>query len=110
MNTLLKKELVYERGKPMKRYALTEEGWEVARAINQADAVKNGTAVAGPAHGPPRNTVQEEDDDDILDSIQSPRDWCFYACCCLHRHRVSRVGIMSGRRMYLSDWIRNRIT
>lgn len=33
MKTLLTKELVYERGRPTKRYALTEEGWEVARRI-----------------------------------------------------------------------------
>lgn len=35
MKTLLTKELVYERGRPTKRYALTEEGWEVARRIQR---------------------------------------------------------------------------
>lgn len=35
MKTLLTKELVYERGRPTKRYALTEEGWEVARRIQE---------------------------------------------------------------------------
>lgn len=35
MKTLLSKELVYERGRPTKRYALTDEGWEVAKRIEQ---------------------------------------------------------------------------
>lgn len=36
MKTLLTKELVYERGRPTKRYALTEEGQDVARRIQEA--------------------------------------------------------------------------
>ena len=35
MKTLIQKELVYERGRPLKRYALTDEGWEVAKRIRQ---------------------------------------------------------------------------
>lgn len=38
MNTLISKELVYERGRPTKRYALTEEGRDVARRIQEANA------------------------------------------------------------------------
>lgn len=38
MKTLLTKELVYERGRPTKRYALTDEGWDVARQIQEAMA------------------------------------------------------------------------
>lgn len=33
MKTILQKELVYERGRPLRRYALTDEGWDVARRI-----------------------------------------------------------------------------
>ncbi|KAJ2969527.1 hypothetical protein NUW58_g9970 [Xylaria curta] len=33
MKTLLEKDLVYERGRPLRRYALSDEGWEVARRI-----------------------------------------------------------------------------
>lgn len=33
MKTLLEKDLVYEKGRPLRRYALTEEGWEVAKRI-----------------------------------------------------------------------------
>ncbi|KAI1750945.1 hypothetical protein F4782DRAFT_228774 [Xylaria castorea] len=35
MKTLLEKDLVYERGRPLRRYALSDEGWEVARRIQQ---------------------------------------------------------------------------
>ncbi|KAI0851461.1 hypothetical protein F5Y00DRAFT_229779 [Daldinia vernicosa] len=35
MTTLVEKDLVYERGRPTRRYHLTEEGWEVARRIQQ---------------------------------------------------------------------------
>ncbi|KAH7137317.1 ERCC4 domain-containing protein [Dactylonectria estremocensis] len=35
MKTLVQKELVYERGRPLKRYALTDEGWEVAKRIKE---------------------------------------------------------------------------
>ncbi|MCJ1473790.1 Crossover junction endonuclease mus81 [Lambiella insularis] len=33
MKTLQSKELVYEMGRPTKKYALTEEGWEIAKNI-----------------------------------------------------------------------------
>lgn len=35
VKTLLQKELVYERGRPTKRYALTDEGWDVARRMQE---------------------------------------------------------------------------
>ncbi|KAI1345185.1 ERCC4 domain-containing protein [Xylariaceae sp. FL0016] len=35
MKTLLDKDLVHERGRPTRRYTLTDEGWEVARRIQQ---------------------------------------------------------------------------
>lgn len=38
MKTLLAKELVYECGRPTKRYALTDEGWDVAMQIQEAVA------------------------------------------------------------------------
>ncbi|KAM0232148.1 hypothetical protein ACHAP5_010811 [Fusarium lateritium] len=37
MKTLLQKELVYERGRPLRRYALTDEGWEVVKRIKETD-------------------------------------------------------------------------
>ncbi|EGD99291.1 DNA repair protein Mus81 [Trichophyton tonsurans CBS 112818] len=35
MKTLIKKDLVYERGRPLKRYLLTDEGWEIATQIQK---------------------------------------------------------------------------
>ncbi|OJJ44291.1 hypothetical protein ASPZODRAFT_135095 [Penicilliopsis zonata CBS 506.65] len=35
MKTLVQKELVYEQGRPLRKYALTEEGWEVAKRIQK---------------------------------------------------------------------------
>ncbi|GAP86094.1 putative crossover junction endonuclease MUS81 [Rosellinia necatrix] len=35
MKTLLEKDLVDERGRPLRRYALTDEGWEVARRMQK---------------------------------------------------------------------------
>lgn len=42
MKTLEGKDLVYEKGRPLRRYFLTEEGWEVAKNIR---AVKEGGLV-----------------------------------------------------------------
>ncbi|KAL1839138.1 hypothetical protein VTJ49DRAFT_1834 [Mycothermus thermophilus] len=50
MKTLLTKELVYERGRPLKRYALTDEGWEVARRIWEI-ADRGGASTGGAASG-----------------------------------------------------------
>ena len=35
MKTLITKELVYERGRPLKRYGLTDEGWDVAKRVKE---------------------------------------------------------------------------
>ncbi|KAJ4165606.1 hypothetical protein LMH87_007230 [Akanthomyces muscarius] len=40
MKTLLQKEMVYERGRPLRRYALTDEGWEVAKRIKRANGMQ----------------------------------------------------------------------
>ncbi|CAK7566687.1 MAG: Crossover junction endonuclease mus81 [Sporothrix epigloea] len=51
IKTLLKNDMVAERGRPTKRYALTEEGWEVANKLRQAllDGA-GGTAAQGGQH------------------------------------------------------------
>ena len=36
MKTLVQKDLVYEHGRPTRRYLLTEEGWETAKRIRNA--------------------------------------------------------------------------
>ncbi|KAL2756860.1 hypothetical protein ACRALDRAFT_2101931 [Sodiomyces alcalophilus JCM 7366] len=50
MKTLLDKDLVYEKGRPMRRYFLTEEGWEVANRIKQT--LPSSTGEPGPSGQP----------------------------------------------------------
>lgn len=91
MKTLLTKELVYERGRPTKRYALTEEGRDVARRIQEAnqngtgsteamanDSGQNSTgsrsqapslAVAGGFDGGPHDLSLEDDKPDFGDVV-----------------------------------------
>lgn len=42
MTTLVNKDLVQEKGRPLRKYALTEDGWEVARKIKAAQAGETG--------------------------------------------------------------------
>ncbi|KAH6619586.1 ERCC4 domain-containing protein [Chaetomium sp. MPI-SDFR-AT-0129] len=97
MKTLLQKELVYERGRPLKRYALTDEGWEVAKRIREtavpqaggagrAEPPFTGAAVAGPSRpaqpigmsggstGGQINLDEDGNEDDVGDSgLQTKR-------------------------------------
>ncbi|KAM3443541.1 hypothetical protein MY4824_000427 [Beauveria thailandica] len=47
MKTLLQKEMVYERGRPLRRYALTDEGWEVAKRIQMANGMQTNASKSG---------------------------------------------------------------
>ncbi|KAJ3483703.1 hypothetical protein NLG97_g7244 [Lecanicillium saksenae] len=47
MKTLLQKEMVYERGRPLRRYALTDEGWEVAKRIKRANGMQTEASGSG---------------------------------------------------------------
>jgi crossover junction endonuclease MUS81 len=73
MKTLQQKELVYERGRPLKRYCLTDEGWEVARRIKQTintndaigiDALSESTARLDP--GSARSTAGQNNHDSLF--------------------------------------------
>jgi len=55
IKTLEAKELVCERGRPLKRYALTDEGWEVAKRIREL-AIARGDVVG--AIGSAMRTVE----------------------------------------------------
>ncbi|PWY80328.1 crossover junction endonuclease mus81 [Aspergillus sclerotioniger CBS 115572] len=53
MKTLLQKEFVYDFGRPLKKYALTEEGWEVAKRMKKvASSSDQGTLTFGSQPGP----------------------------------------------------------
>ncbi|KAH7035008.1 crossover junction endonuclease MUS81 [Microdochium trichocladiopsis] len=79
MKTLLDKDLVSEKGRPTRRYMLTDEGWEVARRI------KNTTTQTGRA--PPNQSAQStrpqpinltgDHEDDCVehdDAVDGPRN------------------------------------
>ncbi|KAK3335497.1 hypothetical protein B0T19DRAFT_351901 [Cercophora scortea] len=85
MKTLEQKELVYERGRPLKRYALTDEGWEVARRIRQTTVAKAPPKPIGVAAKPETKssrpaaptrpvapTISLDDDDDEDDEKDEP--------------------------------------
>lgn len=66
MKTLLEKDLVYEKGRPLRKYALTEEGWEVAKRIRSA---------AEPGHrvlDEFANKGIEDEDSDFMEITSSP--------------------------------------
>lgn len=63
MKTLLTRELVYERGRPTKRYALTDEGWEVAKKIE---------ATTGGSSTSKKKTEDSKSDLIILDDSRPP--------------------------------------
>lgn len=66
MKTLVQKELVYERGRPLRRYALTDEGWAVANRIKETAQWQNenmSNMQQGSSHRPqpPPITVEDQD-------------------------------------------------
>ncbi|KAL7813713.1 endonuclease [Trichoderma gracile] len=54
MKTLMQKELVYERGRPLRRYALTDEGWAVAKRIKETSLWQEENGVTQPSESRPR--------------------------------------------------------
>ncbi|KAG5921991.1 Crossover junction endonuclease mus81 [Claviceps africana] len=95
MKTLIQKELVYERGRPLRRYALTDDGWEVARRIKetrqfaadmQGDVAQTSEAVRSQAHEAAARPLTERSrspDVVILQEPTSPKD--------LERHATDEV-------------------
>ncbi|KAJ9239213.1 hypothetical protein DTO169E5_4503 [Paecilomyces variotii] len=49
MKILIQKDLVYEHGRPLRKYALTEEGWEVAKRIKKTLETRPNEPVASSA-------------------------------------------------------------
>ncbi|KAE8148120.1 hypothetical protein BDV25DRAFT_22564 [Aspergillus avenaceus] len=77
MKTLLQKELVYDHGHPAKKYALTEEGWEVAKRIqktlpeyqNQHTLSFGGQQSTAPG---PNTTAPHDETNDDIEAILNP--------------------------------------
>ncbi|XRM37288.1 Crossover junction endonuclease mus81 [Aspergillus tubingensis] len=67
MKTLLQKEIVYDFGRPLKKYALTEEGWEVAKRMKKVALPSNqGTLAFGNQLG---QSTTHTGDSQLQDSI-----------------------------------------
>ena len=76
MKTLIEKDLVYERGRPLRKYALTDDGWEVAKRIKkiiEESEPELGEAESFRALGPVRAASQNGDLGHGLDDDQSIR-------------------------------------
>ncbi|RDL42307.1 Uncharacterized protein BP5553_02286 [Venustampulla echinocandica] len=69
MKTLVEKDLVYEKGRPSRKYALTEEGWEVAKRIKKAN---DGNTERVVTSAPKKNAAPELDDDQFISLDPSP--------------------------------------
>ncbi|KAL1857912.1 Crossover junction endonuclease mus81 [Paecilomyces lecythidis] len=81
MKTLVQKDLVYEHGRPLRKYALTEDGWEVAKRIRKTveprpdESVPSSTIFG--AGQPSRSTaipspLLDEDTDSVRLGYRSP--------------------------------------
>lgn len=73
MKTLIQKDLVYEHGRPLRKYLLSEEGWEVAKRLQKtlpgatqpATSGSQATATTESQQGaltPEFDSLQQEDD------------------------------------------------
>ncbi|KAK4192816.1 putative crossover junction endonuclease mus-81 [Podospora australis] len=67
---LISKELVYERGRPTKRYALTDEGWEVATRVREV-AVSKGDIIDT---GIRRKMEDHKDNKDSISGVGAVRN------------------------------------
>ncbi|KAH8652729.1 crossover junction endonuclease MUS81 [Tricladium varicosporioides] len=85
MKTLISKDLVFEKGRPLRKYALTDEGWEVAKRIkktndeNQSTLTEASTmskSTVGKANSTTKkakgNPPPTTDEDSFIDLASSP--------------------------------------
>lgn len=71
MKTLLEKDLVFEKGRPLRRYALTDEGWECARRVRKTAGPDQNVIENFMAHSqPPDGFVDLDNDDEDSEPIE----------------------------------------
>jgi crossover junction endonuclease MUS81 len=79
MKTLIQKDLVYEHGRPLRKYLLSEEGWEVVKRLQKTlPGAQNSTSFAGDSQTTATSQLQSgpvtigtglpEDDDGLVDA------------------------------------------
>ena len=66
MKTLVGKDLVYERGRPLKRYMLTDDGWDVARGMQGIEKGSIPNLMAMPGKVDERSDVPAGSNDNTL--------------------------------------------
>ncbi|KAJ5773963.1 hypothetical protein N7457_008859 [Penicillium paradoxum] len=59
MKTLIQKDLVYEHGRPLRKYHLSEEGWEVAKRLQKTLPGASQNATSGPQATAATDSQQE---------------------------------------------------
>ncbi|KAJ5692846.1 hypothetical protein N7462_002269 [Penicillium macrosclerotiorum] len=71
MKTLIQKDLVYEHGRPLRKYALSEDGWEVAKRIQKTlpGYTEHPRPSAASAAGIGGGATQDDDDNDLIQPI-----------------------------------------
>ncbi|KAJ5750240.1 DNA-directed DNA polymerase family X beta-like N-terminal [Penicillium manginii] len=78
MKTLIQKDLVYEHGRPLRKYALSEDGWEVAKRIQKTlpGYSESAMPLAGnQASTSQRTTAPNDDDNDESETPQHILGW-----------------------------------
>ncbi|KAL5365992.1 ERCC4 domain-containing protein [Aspergillus floccosus] len=75
MKTLLQKELVYDHGHPLKKYALTEDGWEVANRMIKTlpDSIRS-TLSKPDAESQAETTTNDPSPDLMTNPLDAPTD------------------------------------
>lgn len=64
IKTLLERDLVYEKGRPLRKYTLTEDGWDVATRIKGAGDAGRQKGQGRATRDAPAAVVDEGDDED----------------------------------------------
>lgn len=74
MKTLLEKDLVFEKGRPTRKYALTDEGWEVAHRIRKTLPAGQATLNRGAVLANPVAQQMSATNSDVFHDIDSEDD------------------------------------
>lgn len=112
MTTLVNKDLVQERGRPLRKYALTEDGWDVARRIKAAQTGEVVEKVAGKnkkssdVPSQPENVIQAREDadrfldlEDYLEAMEPLRPRPKSSTTTTHVKQLEPASSPSGQRL-----------
>jgi crossover junction endonuclease MUS81 len=72
MKTLVEKDLVCEKGRPLRKYSLTDEGWDVARRIKKSSDPSRGRMDTFVAADKPAAAPDKSNEDSFVELGSSP--------------------------------------